>query len=308
MKKTSKTIVFFGSGPVAAASLAALADHFEIEAVITKPVPPHHREPAPVETLATKRGLAIYFASSKSALDTLIDNQAFSSQLGVIVDFGVIVSQATIDSFELGIINAHFSLLPRWRGADPISFAILGGDEKTGVSLMLIEPSLDTGKILVQKSLPIAANDTTPTLTNKLIALSNELLVTYIPLHVEGKTKPRSQPHPDRATFSRKLTKEDGVLDWHKPAVELEREIRAFADWPKSRTVLAGKEVIITSAHATPTMGAQDRPGDITVVPETKEVGIATSNGTLWIDRLKPAGKKEMTAAAFLAGYGHLFT
>lgn len=306
MKKTSETIVFFGSGPVAAASLACLADHFEIEAVITKPVPPHHREPAPVETLAKSRGLTTYFTTTKGELDNLIASTGFQSRLGIIVDFGVIVSQATIDSFELGIINAHFSLLPRWRGADPISFAILAGDEKTGVSLMLIEPSLDTGKVIVQKSLPISADDTTPTLTDKLITLSNELLVTYIPLHLTGESRSRSQPHPDRVTFSRKLSKEDGLLDWNKPAIDLEREIRAYIEWPKSRTSLAGKEVIVTRAHNTPTTGANDQPGSITVVPETKEIGIATTHGTLWIDQLKPAGKKEMTAAAFLAGYGHL--
>jgi methionyl-tRNA formyltransferase len=306
MTKTSETIVFFGSGPVAAASLTFLADNFPIEAVVTKAVPPHHREPAPVETLARERNLPLLFANTRSELDNLITEQAFTSRLGIIVDFGVIVSQDTIDSFELGILNSHFSLLPRWRGADPISFAILAGDDKTGVSLMLIEPSLDTGKILVQKSLKLTGEETTPSLTDQLVGLSNDLLAEYIPLHLHGESKPRSQPHPDRVTFSRKLTKEDGVLDWQKPAVELEREIRAYNDWPKSRTTLAGKDVIITKAHTSPSVGSGQKPGDITIVPEVKEFGIATNHGTLWIDALKPAGKKEMTAAAFLAGYGHL--
>jgi methionyl-tRNA formyltransferase len=217
----------------------------------------------------------------------------------------VIVSQTTIDSFPLGILNAHFSLLPRWRGADPISFSILAGDEKTGVSLMLIEPSLDTGKLIVQKSLAIDKDDTTPSLTEKLIGLSNELLVTYIPLHIDGKTKPRQQPHPDRVTFSRKLTKADGVIDWNKPAATIECEIRAYIEWPKSHTQLAGKEVIITKAHPeTDDISQVLKAGDVEV--RQKQLCIGTGDGVLVIDTLKPAGKSEMTAAAFLAGYGHL--
>ncbi len=313
MKKISKIaltsgkpmIVFFGSGPVAAASLAHLADHFDIEAVVTKTVPPHHRAPAPVETLAKVRNLTTYFANTKQELDTLIDERKFSSRLGVIVDYGVIVSQATIDSFPLGILNSHFSLLPRWRGADPISFSILAGDEKTGVSLMLIEPSLDTGKLLVQKSLVITSDDSTPSLTDKLIALSNELLVTYIPLHLADETKPRQQPHPDRVTFSRKLTKADGIIDWNKPAVTIEREIRAYIEWPKSHTTLGGKEVIVTKAHTETDDTSQIlKAGSVEV--RQKQLCIGTGDGVLVIDTLKPAGKNEMTGAAFLAGYGHL--
>jgi methionyl-tRNA formyltransferase len=287
MNKISETIVFFGSGPVAAASLAFLADHFTLEAVITKAAPPHHREPAPVEIIARERGLSLLFANTKAELDQLIDSQHLQSRLGIIVDYGVIVSQATIDAFELGIINSHFSLLPRWRGADPISFAILAGDDKTGVSLMLIEPTLDTGKILVQKSIKLEPTDTTPTLTAKLIDLSNQLLREYVPKYLAGTVTPRAQPHPDRVTYSRKLTKEDGIIDWTKPAEQIEREIRAHADWPKSRTELAGKEVIITQAHV-----GTDGP-----------LTMPTGQGSLVIDKLKPAGKAQMTAADFIRGY-----
>lgn len=302
MTQTSETIVFFGSGPVAAKSLDFLADRFTIEAVITKAAPSHHREPAPVETLARQRNLTLLFANTKSDLDSLISEHPFQSRLGIIVDFGVIVSQATIDSFELGIINSHFSLLPRWRGADPISFAILAGDAKTGVSLMLIEPTLDTGKILVQKSLKVEPSETTPTLTNKLINLSNTLLEEYVPRYLAGNAKARAQPHPDRVTFSRKLTKEDGQLDWQRPAAQLERDIRALIDWPKSHANLAGKEVIVTKAHVS---DAVLQPGEVST--KDKQLAVGTIEGSLVIDSLKPAGKNEMTAAAFLAGYGQFF-
>ena len=300
MKKTSETIVFFGSGPVAAASLAHLASIFSIEAVVTKARPAHHREAAPVEVLATDKNLPLLFANTKQELDNLLDTSRFTSRIGIIVDFGVIVSQKAIDSFELGIINSHFSLLPEWRGADPITFAILSGQAKTGVSLMLIEPTLDTGKLLTQKSLPITPDETTPTLTEKLVNLSNLLLEEYVPRYVQGEAKPRSQPHPDRATYSRKLTKEDGVIDWAKPAARLEREVRAYIEWPRSRTTLDGKEVIVLSARVVP--GEAHQPGAVTVDDRRSKITIATSEESLQIDTLQPAGKKAMTAQAFLLG------
>lgn len=298
MKKISKTIVFFGSGPVAAASLNYLSDAFEIEAVVTKAVPAHHKGTAPVEELARVKKLPLLFANTRSELDALITDQKFTSRLGVIVDFGVIVSQETIDSFSLGILNSHFSLLPQWRGADPITFAVLSGQPKTGVSLMLIEPTLDTGKILVQKSLPITSTTTTPSLTQELIGLSNKLLGEYIPKYFDESVKPRSQPHPDRATYSRKLTKEDGRIDWNKSAEEIEREIRAFQGWPGSYCELAGKKVIITRAQIAETYGA---PGTVSL--ENKQLLVHCGKKSLIIESLKPEGKKEMSGSAFIAGH-----
>ena len=290
MPSTSKTILFFGSGPVAAASLASLVDRFEIEMVITKAVPAHHKGTAPVEELAKKLKLPMLFASTKKELDELMEKHSFKSTVGIIVDYGVIVSQQVIDRFPLGIVNSHFSLLPQWRGADPITFSILSGQEKTGVSLMVIEPSLDTGKLITQKVLPIAADDTTPTLTDKLVSLSNNLLAGYLPRYIDGEIIPKNQPHPDRVTYSRKLTKQDSILDFTKPAADLEREIRAFTGWPKSRTTLLGQDIIVTKAH-------------VSKVAETK-LDIPTGDGQyLSIDELiGPSGRK-MDSKSFLNGY-----
>lgn len=299
MKKMSNTIVFFGSGPVAAVSLLFLANHFPIEAVITKAMPAHHKEAAPVEEIAKNRRLPIFFANTKQELDELMRSHTFHSLLGVLVDYGVIVSKNVIGVFELGIVNSHFSLLPQWRGADPITFSILSGQPKTGVSLMLIDPTLDTGKLITQKALPIRADDTTPSLTKRLIDLSNQLLAEYLPRYISGKVKPKNQPHPGRATYSRKLTKDDGVIDWSKPAEQIEREIRAYVGWPKSRAVLAGKELIVTKAWAV--SGQDSQPGKVEV--NGKTLLVHTGKGFLSIERLKPAGKNEMDARAFLAGY-----
>lgn len=289
MTKALKTIVFFGSGPVAAASLEFLSSHFDIETVITKTVPAHHKGIAPVEKLANSLHLPIIFANNKVELDEVIDSHQFQSRLGLIVDYGVIVSQKIIDSFELGILNSHFSLLPQWRGADPITFSILSGQPETGVSLMLIEPTLDTGRLIVQKSINISSDDTTPSLTKRLIELSNHLLVNYIPQYMDGEIKPINQSDPDKATYSRKLTKSDGTIDWHKPAEQIEREIRAYYGWPGSRTTYNGKDIIVKKAHVT---NDQQDLMDI----------LCSDNKYLSIDELVAPSGRTMLAKDFLNG------
>ena len=298
---TKPTVVFFGSGPVAARSLELLLAHQEVEAIVTKPTTFQ-------EMTDIAGSIPVYTVANRRELDELMSNETFKSTLGILIDFGIIVSKKVIDTFKLGIINSHFSVLPQWRGADPISFAILSGQPTTGVSLMLLDEGMDTGKILVTRSIPIFPDDTTPSLTAKLIDLSDSLLAEYVPHYVNGDQPPRSQSHPDRATYSRKLTKEDGIIDWSKPAAVIEREIRAFIEWPKSRTTLGNKDVIITKAHAVLGQPSDGEPGDINIADGGKELGIVTGSGTLWIDELKPAGKKEMPTQAFLAGYGHLLT
>lgn len=294
----NNTVVFFGSGPVAAESLRLLKVHQTIEAVVTKPT-------TQKEMLAVSGNTPVLTVENRAELDKLIDEKKFISKLGVLIDFGIIVSQHVIDLFPFGIINSHFSLLPEWRGADPITFSILSGQEKTGVSLMMIDQGMDTGKLLTQKSLPVQEGTTTPQLTQQLVALSNQLLQEYIPKYLNDEVKLRHQPHPERTTYSRKLTKEDGVLDFTKPAEVLEREIRAFLEWPKSRTRIGGKDVVILRADVD-----RNTQGKIGTIFKTvnKKIGIHTSDGTLIIQELKPAGKNAMTAEAFLAGYGNLIS
>ena len=293
----SKTLTFFGSGPVAARSLDLLARNFEIEAVITKPQPPHHKQTFPVIAVAQKLGLKLLYTANKSELSALFGQKPVSSQIGVVIDYGIIIPQAVIDYFPLGIINSHFSLLPRWRGADPISFAILSGDSETGVSLMRIVSALDEGPLLAQESLTVAPDATTPSLTEELIHLSDQMLSKYLPQYMDGQLGPVPQP-ADGATYSRKLEKSDSQLDFNKTAVELEREIRAFTGWPRSRMRIGGTDVVVTKAHVAEGSGT---PGQIW--RQDKSLGVYTSGGVLVIDSLIPAGKKEMPTAAFLAGY-----
>ena len=281
--------IFFGSGPVAAKCLELLLDHTLIEAVVTKPRPAHHKGSVPVLELAQARGLRFYTVSSKNDVDEVLTREQFTSRYGILIDFGIIVSRAAIDAFPPGIINSHFSLLPHLRGADPITWAIANGDEKTGVSLMLVDEGMDTGKLLTYRTLHIGERETTPELTDRLIALSDVLLQEFVPPYLSGNLNAKNQPHPTRATYSRKLSKQDGIIDWNKPAAQIEREIRAFIGWPASRTTLGSVDVIIIAAHVSTTEEA---------------LSIRCGDGNyLTIDILKPAGKKEMPVQAFLAGY-----
>ena len=315
-------LVFFGSGPVASKSLELLSKKFEIEAVVTKPKPAHHRGSFPVLDLCDKLNFPVKTVSNKAELDELIATKPFDSAAGVLIDFGIIVSQKVIDYFPKGIINSHFSLLPEWRGADPITFSILSGQKRTGVSLMLLVEKMDEGPVIGCGIQELDGTETTPVLTEKLILLSDALLKKELPDYLSGKTSAAPQNelpglipgYPTHVSYSRKLTKEDGRIDWTKPAEVLEREIRAYAQWPKSYIELANQTVIITRAKASE--GTLFYPDDVhrqglkpgTVIGNHKD-GITVQCGgvplsILRIDFLKPAGKKEMAAKEFLSGYG----
>ena len=298
------SLVFFGTGPVAAASLDFLRSKFDIEFIVTKPRVTGFKGNTPVEDLANQHNIPIHFVTNRSELDILFNNTHFKSELGIVVDFGIIISNDVITRFQKGIVNSHYSLLPRWRGADPISYTILAGDKKGGVSLMVIDEGLDTGKLITHKALAVDPDETTGSLTTKLIALSNELLESYLPRYISGEIKPKSQPHPDRVTYSHKISKADSVIDWSEPADVIERKIRAYQPWPQGRTTLGKVEVIITSA--TPVSPVHEAvPGRLEIVDseDVKALFVGTGSGNLEINRLKPLGKKEMPIWAFLAGY-----
>jgi methionyl-tRNA formyltransferase len=294
------TVVFFGTGPVAAKSLELLSAWAEIEAVITKPQPEHHKGTFPVLDTAKALKLKVLPVTDKQSLNELFATKPITSQLAILVDFGIIVSQEVIDYFPLGIINSHFSILPEWRGADPITFSILSGQAVTGVSIMLLTAGLDEGPLLGYGEQPLDGSETTASLTEKLIYLSDALLQHEIPSHIVEPTKGAPQTSTGRQeSYSRKLSKDDSILDFSKPAAQLEREIRAFADWPKSRTTIGDKDVVVTKAHVETGSGEAG-----SLWRDGKQLGLFTTDGILVIDALKPAGKSEMTAEAFLAGYG----
>jgi methionyl-tRNA formyltransferase len=301
MKKMSETITFFGSGPVAAQSLRLLAQSFNIEAVVTKPRPAHHKGPVPVLDAASDLSLPVKTVTNKKELVELFAERPFKSRLAVLIDFGIIVPQSVIDYFPLGIVNSHFSLLPEWRGADPITFSVLSGQSTTGVSLMMLVAGMDEGPLLAQGPYELTRETTTPSLTEDLIDLSYQMLAEVLPRYVDGEIAPYDQ-NETGVTYSRKLSKEDSIVDWSKPADQIEREVRAFAGWPKTRATFGGLEVVLTKTHV---VDASGEPGKTTV--ESKLPIVFCGQQALALDMVKPAGKKEMTGEAFLAGYKSLF-
>lgn len=312
MSKTKpKTgLVFFGAGPVAAESLRLLAKNFEIEAVITKPIPQGHRGDYPTLKVAEELGLAIYTPTNKKELSALFKTNPVTSTTGVVIDYGIIIAQDVIDYFANGIVNSHFSLLPQWRGADPITFSLLSGQKQTGVSLMLITAGLDEGPVFAWGVYDIKPTDNNQSLTHQLIYLSDALLWDALPKYLSGEFKPTSQESaatmmnlPITPSFSRKLTKADGLIDWQKPATQIECEIRAYSAWPKSYTNFKGLDVVITQVYVVPTNIPNSIPGTTTIVPEAKMFMVECGKGSLCIQKLKPAGKAEMSAASFINGY-----
>ena len=296
-----KTIIFFGSGPVAAASLVNIAAHSDVELVVTKNRPLHHKDPAPVEELAKSLGLPIAFADTKSELEDVIAQQQPASICGVVIDYGVIISQKVIDYFAMGIVNSHFSLLPEWRGADPITFSLLSGQKETGVCLMRIDAGLDTGDIIANTTVEIAKEDTNQTLTEKLIAASDALINALLPSYIDGSIAAIPQPPDAIVTYSRKLTKQDGMLDTNKPASVLEREIRAFSEWPKSKfSINDSLTIIVTKAES---VDAAITPGTLQI-SDDKKLLLGTRVGSLELIELMPLGKQKMNAQAFINGYG----
>ena len=303
-------LVFFGTGPVAAESLKLLSEWADIETVITKPRPPHHNGSVPVIELAKLLNLPLQTVSNKTALSSLIAASKYQSRLGVLIDFGIIVNQDVIDSFELGIINSHFSLLPQWRGADPITFAILSGQKNSGVSLMLLVEAMDEGPILAVGIQENVDTMTTPELTRQLILLSDGLLKVELPRYICNQSKGLQQSelhkkipnYPAQPSYSRKLSKIDSVLDFSKPASQLEREIRGFLGWPGSRTAIIDIPVTITKTHIS-TPVSEEIPVN-TFFVHSKNLCVQTGDGVLVVDELIPAGKKTMSGKAFLAGYG----
>ena len=304
-------IVFFGTGPVSLNCLEGIYDVFEIEAIITKPdriAPSGSAHEHPVKLWGQTQGIAVHQVADKRALEALSKRQRFQSQVGLVVDFGMIIPEPVIEAFPLGIVNSHFSLLPALRGADPITFAILEGLNETGVSLMKIVAAMDEGDLIAQLPHRLLPDITTPELTAELGDVSNLLLREKLPKYIMNDIKPWEQDvNKTKPTYTRRLTKADGLIDWTKPAAQLEREVRAFIGWPGSRTRLLSREVTLTAvrvidpAELEDTTAAKAKPGTpLQVWPD--RLVVATGEDTLEILQLKPAGKREMATAEFLRG------
>lgn len=301
---TATSIVFFGTGEVSLKTLQGIHPTIPVEAIITKPDLTSSSgkavQPA-VKTWATQHGIDCHQPANKGELSELFSAHNFSSRAGLVVDYGLIIPVGVIESFELGILNSHFSLLPKWRGADPITWSVLAGDTTTGVTIMQLEAGMDTGDILAVEQCDLAVNETTDSLTARLITISNKLLLEILPKLFAGKLTPKPQDHA-QATFSKKISKEEGELkpDEHT-AAELERQIRAYLGWPGSYitingTLLTIKEVVVSQETAP--------LGKLTL--REGKVLLGCKDDSLEVAQIQPAGKKQMDAKSFANGYAKL--
>ncbi|HRQ86806.1 MAG TPA: methionyl-tRNA formyltransferase, partial [Candidatus Saccharibacteria bacterium] len=218
---------------------------------------------------------------------------------GVLVSYGKIIPQKIIDLFTPGIVNVHPSLLPAYRGPSPIEASIINGDTKTGVSIMQLSEKMDAGPVYSQATILLNGRETQASLYDSLAKLGIKELLNTLPRIISKQLEPAQQDET-KATYTKLLTKADGVLDWQNPALHLEREVRGYNMWPRSRTRLLDHDVIVTKAHVE--SGAKGEPGTLDTDNESF-ITVNTSEARLRIDNLQPAGKKEMPIQAFLRGY-----
>lgn len=304
---TPLRIIFAGTPDFAARHLAALLDSpHQVIAVYTQPDRPAGRgqqlQQSPVKQLALQHDIPVYQPKSLKKAAAQQELAAFNADLMVVVAYGLILPQAVLDAPRLGCINVHGSLLPRWRGAAPIQRAIWAGDAESGVTIMQMDIGLDTGAMLSKVSTPIAADETSTSLYDKLAVTGPVALVDAL-ANLET-LQAQAQPQQDElANYAEKLSKEEALLDFTKPAIALEREIRAFNPWPMSYLQLGTQQLKIWRAV---TELGSGQPGQVLRV-DKKGIAIQTSDGVLVITELQPAGKKAMKVVDFLNGRADWF-
>lgn len=299
-----KRIVFFGNEQLATgvapgfSVLEALLDRgYTIVKIFSRPDSSgKHKKPG-IEDIAAKHSIPLSDAIDMHSIAEELKN--LSPDAGVLVAYGLVVTKGIIDIFPSGILNIHPSLLPKGRGPAPIEETILDGSKETGVSIMLLSEEMDKGPILAQKKIKLSGNDTKQHLADTLLHTGSRLLIDCLGA-MFSRHKIEPVPQADRGvTYTSKLKKEDGLIDWNKPAEIIEREIRAYAGWPKSRARLGSMDCIITGVEISDMSG---RPGEY--VKDGRSLTVFAGAGSLNIRRLQPAGKREMSIDEFLRGYG----
>jgi methionyl-tRNA formyltransferase len=296
-------IVFLGSGAFAIPSLEALADAgHDVAALVCQPDKEKGRgrtlAPPPTKRVAEARGIPVLQPRRIRVPEAVDELQRLAPDLQVVVAYGQILPRSVIDIPRLGTVNVHGSLLPRFRGAAPIQWAIAAGDAETGVTTMLIDEGLDTGPLLGSRATPILPDETAADLEARLARLGAELLLQTVDGLASGTLRPTPQD-ASRATVARLLTKEDGRIDWTLSADEIARRVRAFHPWPGAFTTHEGRTLKVLKARPIEGQGA---PG---VVARVDGEGIDVGTGgpsRLRLVELQPESRKAMAAAAFAAG------
>jgi len=303
-------IIFAGTPDFAAKHLSALLNsEHEVIAVYSQPDRPAGRgkklKPSDVKQLAVSHDIPVYQPVSLRNEDAQQELAALNADLMVVVAYGLILPQVTLDTPRLGCINVHGSLLPRWRGAAPIQRSIWAGDAETGVTIMQMDIGLDTGAMLHKVACPIADDETSASLYNKLAELGPQGLLETL-TQISNNTAVAEVQDDEQANYAAKLSKEEANIDWTQSAVAIERQIRAFNPWPVSYTQIAEQNVKVWQANASEDE-TDAQPG--TVLAATKQgIQVATGNGILTLLNLQLAGKKAMPVQDILNARKEWFT
>jgi methionyl-tRNA formyltransferase len=295
-------VVFFGTSAVALPSLQALADSHQILAAVTAPDAKSGRRqtltPSPVAQSADSLGLTVLKPGRVKGNTALLQELSrLNADVFIVISYGKILPTEIINLPRLKTLNIHFSRLPQYRGASPIQFALLNGEEATATTIFILEETLDTGPVLAQEEAVINPDDTFASLAPRLAEQSARLLVKILPLYESGFIIPRPQ-NPALATYTKTLTKQDGQIDWAQDAHGIYDRWRAFTPWPGVWTKWEGK--IIKVLECTPlTTGEDTGPGTVLAGGI-----VACGNGTsLQISRLQLEGKSAVDIKTFINGY-----
>jgi len=295
-------IVFAGTPDFAATVLQSiLGSRHQVIACYTQPDRPAGRgrklTPSPVKALAVEQGIEVYQPLNFKQAADVAQLAALQADLMVVVAYGLILPKVVLDTPRLGCINVHASLLPRWRGAAPIQRAIAAGDVESGVTIMQMDVGLDTGDMLLKEATPISQQDNGGSLHDRLAELGGKAILDALDAIARGESQP--EPQDDTlATYAHKLSKEEGKLDWQRPAAELANLVRAFNPWPVSHTELDDQTVRVWQAQAM-AQSTDQSPGTLVAVHKDS-LDVATGDGLLRLTELQLAGGKRLPVAAIL--------
>ena len=304
MMKTK--IVFAGTPDLAACVLASLLAEksFEVVLVLSQPDMPVGRkqiiEATPVKALALEHGIEVLQPQKIGSISEYL--RELAPDFLIVAAYAQLVPPEVLKIAKYESLNVHASLLPKYRGASVIQAPILNGDTETGVTIIRMVDKLDAGAVFAQQSLAIAKAETTESLTDKLAQLGGQLIVQTIKDIVAGKIEPIEQD-PSLVTYVKKLTKADGLIDWTREAVYLERFVRAMSPWPSAWTWMSGRQLKILAISEIIELDTY-KPGKVFVY--NNQLAIQTGKGAVIVSRLQAEGKRPMSSQEFVNGYSEI--
>jgi methionyl-tRNA formyltransferase len=305
---TALRIIFMGTAELSCASLEKLAGdgRFQVVAVVTQPDKLKGRElklqPSAVKITAEKLSLPVLQPLKAREENFITELRALQPDLIVVGAYGQILPQSILDLPPHGCLNVHTSLLPKYRGAAPIQWAIANGDAETGVTIIKMDAGLDTGPVLAMRRTPIGAADDSQTLHDRLALLGAEALVETIPDYLAGKIQPQAQPATG-STYAAKIKKEDGQIDWNSPAGQIWNRLRAFTPWPGAFTFLqGGSKPLLLKIWKIEVVEKSGRAGEV-LAADKDGIVVGCGEGAVRILELQREGGRRLGAEQFLSGF-----